>query len=234
MRFGCDATVSKGQTKSQKCGQITEELGPIPFGCEAVQFRFLRKLQLCPILFFAFAFQIDNWFFQLCGIHADDFVCKCHCHNLQSAAVDQNENGKLSGVFHYRCYKLRFSFYLQQQDIDPVEMMTFVFQLEGSLLTVFAMCELGERVRMAFDEIRISIDQLKWYLIPKRARKMLPVILILSQEPIGFTIFGSILSNRITFKEVCFNPTKFNQMHNFATPDIQLIGFDECSRLALP
>lgn len=60
-------------------------------------------------------------------------------------------------------------------------MMTLIFQLEGSLLSIFAICELGERVRMAFDGIRIKLDKLKWYLLPRKMRKLLPTILIVAQ-----------------------------------------------------
>lgn len=67
---------------------------------------------------------------------------------------------------------------------------------------LFGICEFGERVKMSFEETRITIDQLKWYFMPSKIRKILPTILIVAQEPVEFKVFGSISSNRITFKEV--------------------------------
>lgn len=71
-----------------------------------------------------------------------------------------------------------------------------------AIVTVFGICELGERVSMAFDEISLALDQLKWYLLPREAWKSLPIILVVAQESVGLTIFGSISCNRIVFKEV--------------------------------
>lgn len=81
-------------------------------------------------------------------------------------------------------------------------MVTLIFQLFGTIVTIFGYCEFGERVGMAFDQINIAIEQLKWYLLPHKTRKMLLNILIVAQEPIEFNIFGSVSCNRKTFKEV--------------------------------
>lgn len=80
-------------------------------------------------------------------------------------------------------------------------MINLCVQLLGTCATIFAYCEFGERVGMAFDGINIAIEQLKWYLLPQKTRKMLLNILIVAQEPIDFTILGSIACNRKTFKE---------------------------------
>lgn len=69
-------------------------------------------------------------------------------------------------------------------------------------MEIFAICELGERVSIAFEEIHFQMDMLKWYLLPPMARRVLPTILIATQEPMQFDIFGSTASNRITFKGV--------------------------------
>lgn len=58
-------------------------------------------------------------------------------------------------------------------------------------------------VRMAFDEIDTMIDQLKWYLLPCKIRKMISTILIIAQEPVEFRILGSVSCNRKVCKEVC-------------------------------
>lgn len=93
-----------------------------------------------------------------------------------------------------------------------MELVALFVQLFESFLTVFGVCELGERLCMAFNEINIAIEQLKWYLFPHQIRKMLPTILVVSQEPVGLSIFGSMLCNRKTFKEVSStNPMHFDR-----------------------
>lgn len=68
---------------------------------------------------------------------------------------------------------------------------------------MFGVCELGEKVGAKFEEITTEINQLKWYLLPSKTRKMLTLVLIAAQEStVGLAIFGSLSSNRITFKEV--------------------------------
>lgn len=69
-------------------------------------------------------------------------------------------------------------------------------------MAVFGICEFGERVSVAFVDVNIVFDEIKWYLLPCEAQKMLPTIFIVVQEPVGLNIFGSISSNRKTFKKV--------------------------------
>lgn len=75
-------------------------------------------------------------------------------------------------------------------------------QLFFSFGGVFSFCEFGERVSMAFDEINIEIDQLKWHLLPCKIQRMLPIIFMAAQEPVEFHIFGSTSCNRKAFKKV--------------------------------
>lgn len=80
-------------------------------------------------------------------------------------------------------------------------MINLCIQMLGTFAVIFAYCELGERVGIAFDEINIAIEQLKWYLLPQKTRKMLLNIFVVAQEPVKFNILGSTACNRKTFKE---------------------------------
>lgn len=73
--------------------------------------------------------------------------------------------------------------------------------------TVFAICELSERLGNLFNEIKNTMGQLEWYLFPSQIHKMLPTILLMIQEPFEVGCFGSIACNRDTFKKV--NLTKY-------------------------
>lgn len=67
---------------------------------------------------------------------------------------------------------------------------------------MFGVCEFGETVGMAFNDIKIQVIELKWYLLPRNIRKMLPIILIVAHEPVEFDILGSTACSRRKFKEV--------------------------------
>lgn len=84
---------------------------------------------------------------------------------------------------------------------NPAELITPSMHLAGSFVALIGVCELGEKVSVKFHDINIAFD-LKWYLLPHKTQKMLPTIIIVTQQPVELCIFGSISSNRITFKEV--------------------------------
>lgn len=96
--------------------------------------------------------------------------------------------------------------HLQHQHVtsnnDLVELINLYAQLFCSYVAVFGMCEFGERVSFAFHGTVIVLDRFKWYLLPNKAQKMLPTIMVAAQEPVQLQIFGSVSCNRITFKEV--------------------------------
>lgn len=67
---------------------------------------------------------------------------------------------------------------------------------------LFIASELGQRVTLAFDGCDGLIDQFKWYLLPKEIQQMLPMVINFTQQPIEIKCFGSVASNRETFKYV--------------------------------
>lgn len=100
--------------------------------------------------------------------------------------------------------------FFQHEDLkNNVEIITVITQTVWTLLSIFAVCELGERIRMAFEEVNAELNQLKWYLLPRRSRKLLPIILMATQDSVEFNIFGTTASNRKTFKEA--SPMRFTR-----------------------
>lgn len=77
-----------------------------------------------------------------------------------------------------------------------------IFELGAAFIAVFISCELTGRVTSRFEDIYRTIEQIKWYLFPLKLRKILPIILMNAQEPVYFECFGSISSDRETFKKV--------------------------------
>lgn len=67
---------------------------------------------------------------------------------------------------------------------------------------VFLVCELAQRLTNGFDEIFDEIVVFKWYLFPLKMQKLLPIMLIGTQEKVVLDCFGSIAVVRDTFKSV--------------------------------
>lgn len=60
----------------------------------------------------------------------------------------------------------------------------------------------GQRLTDEFDEIKLTIDKFKWYLLPIEIKRMLPMIKANAQEPVPLECFGSIVCIREVFKNV--------------------------------
>lgn len=76
---------------------------------------------------------------------------------------------------------------------------------------VFLVCELGQRINNDFRTIDDVIAQFNWYLFSDELKRMLPIILINTQEPVVFDLFGNIACSREAFRKVCLKETKQNQ-----------------------
>lgn len=70
------------------------------------------------------------------------------------------------------------------------------------LMSLFAICELGERISNAFDEIGDEIYQMDWLLFPIEMKKMLPLILMNAQQPVLSLSIGSFTTSRETMSSV--------------------------------
>lgn len=77
---------------------------------------------------------------------------------------------------------------------------------------VFVVCELGERLTNAFEQIEYEIEKSDWYLFSHEIQRLLPIILIVSQQPVELECFGSVNGRRETYKKVShlsFDSLKF-------------------------
>lgn len=90
--------------------------------------------------------------------------------------------------------------------------LNFNFNLAMFLVTIietcyafgvmFIVCELFQRINLAFDECNEMVDQLDWYLFPAKIQQMLPIIIHFTQQPCEIKCFGSAVCDRDTFKYV--------------------------------
>lgn len=67
---------------------------------------------------------------------------------------------------------------------------------------VFVICEVCQRVSLAFDDLNDRVFEFDWYLFPAIVKKMLPTIMLFAQQPIIFQCFGSFSCSREAFKQV--------------------------------
>lgn len=86
--------------------------------------------------------------------------------------------------------------------MDIAILFTAVFYTFCAFGAVFISCEVGQRISNGFEEIEDVTSQYHWYLFPEQLKRMLPMILINLQVPVGIPVFGSFLCSRDTFKRV--------------------------------
>lgn len=78
-----------------------------------------------------------------------------------------------------------------------------------ALFTAFSACEIGQRLSYAFDRINRTLDQSDWYLLPLELKRIFPMFVGITQQPIELECYGSITCVRPVFKDV--NDKQINQ-----------------------
>lgn len=81
-------------------------------------------------------------------------------------------------------------------------LVTPITEMVWAFVFIFIYCEFGERVNYGFTEVYDTICHFDWYSLPMEIQKMLPTIIIASQEPINLHGFGDVKCSRITSKIV--------------------------------
>lgn len=94
---------------------------------------------------------------------------------------------------------------------------------------VLISCELGQQMTNAFERIGdVMKSQFNWYRFPIKVQRMLPSLLIISQQPVQLECFGSNACVRESFKKVCSaigsEPRDLRNVLNFNITDLSFIG----------
>lgn len=71
-----------------------------------------------------------------------------------------------------------------------------------SISLVFIPCELCGWLSNSFVEINDTIDQFNWYSFPLEIRNRLPILMNNTQQIVYIECFGSLPTDRETFKKV--------------------------------
>lgn len=87
---------------------------------------------------------------------------------------------------------------------DPsniIEIARFISLVFWSFVQLFLICESSERITDRFDKIEIYM-LCDWYAFPLQTQRILPTVIVNTQEPVLLTAVGSLTCTRNTFKEV--------------------------------
>lgn len=84
-------------------------------------------------------------------------------------------------------------------------MIILLLETIWSFALICIICEFGENVSEAFEEIDYKISQFDWYLFPSDICKRLPIFISIANKPVSLAVFGSISCCREAFKNVFKN-----------------------------
>lgn len=87
-------------------------------------------------------------------------------------------------------------------------MMTPVSEMFWLFFVTFDYCEFGERVSNKFNEVDNIFCHLNWYTFPKDIQRMLPTIIISTQEAVFLRGFANYSCTRESFQNVSPNTFK--------------------------
>lgn len=93
-------------------------------------------------------------------------------------------------------------FFQSRDETNSLMIAASIVQVCIVLGIALNMCEVGQRWSDAYLEIIDRIDQFDWYLCPMNVQRMLPILLIVAQQPVKLRMTGSTSTNRDTFKKV--------------------------------
>lgn len=118
-------------------------------------------------------------------------------------------------VFSLLCSCVSYLKLQSQSTIDPVKIIILFCEMFWSFSLIFIFCDFGERVSSGFGEINDAISAFDWHLFPIGAQRMLPTILIVTQQPVALRGFGNVSFLREVFANVSHRSHSFeSQMPN--------------------
>lgn len=74
-----------------------------------------------------------------------------------------------------------------------------------SFVIIFFFCYFGENICGQFNELNDAIYQLDWYRCPIEIQRLIPTILIVTQNSPVLRGIGNVVCNREAFKKVILN-----------------------------
>lgn len=125
--------------------------------------------------------------------------------NRKHLCHECNFNVDLTNIFDI--IKIVFHFFLKTAEtLDFPQLATVGNVLVGILVTVFIVCELGQRVTDIFESFSMELEQCVWYLPPIKMQRMYLIFLAHTQQTPNIQGYGNITCTRDTFERVIVLP----------------------------
>lgn len=74
-----------------------------------------------------------------------------------------------------------------------------------NFLSHYMQSKRGQQFSNAIEGIDIAFSQLDWYLFPSKVQRMLPTVMLITQQPTFIKCFGNVLLARQQFRKVGSN-----------------------------
>lgn len=68
---------------------------------------------------------------------------------------------------------------------------------------IFLFCEVGEQLCSRSDLVCDAFFKLNWYSFPHQVQRMMPIIIVIAQNPSRLVADGAAACSRDKFKKVC-------------------------------
>lgn len=183
--------------------QIAEQLTTyIQFHSSTIQLSLSFSSQIDHMYHRELYLQACPWCFESLGYSIDSDIFVFYYCDVQHIANDQNENGLKEILFFSPAKYFIFTSFQSQHQDSSLNTFNSWFELIYSSIIISSICESGENVCVAFEQIKDALDQFDWHLLPHKNMKMIPTIYIATQTPAEIDIFGSIACNRQLLKMV--------------------------------
>lgn len=95
---------------------------------------------------------------------------------------------------------------------NPFNVISLVFLVFCSFVSIFIVCELGERFSNMFKMFNDELWASNWYEFPIPIRRMFVMVLAEAQQTVVIEGFASTLCARVSFKKVTFSNTGLSRI----------------------
>lgn len=89
-----------------------------------------------------------------------------------------------------------------QEIIDWAPFVITCYQLFWTFVLLFILCYAGEEVSATFEDVADEIYQCEWDSFPYQIRRILPIVMIVAQDPVQIKGYGGIPCSLDRYKKV--------------------------------
>lgn len=97
-----------------------------------------------------------------------------------------------------------FHFFLKSEHESTLDLIGVLFSLFWSVVVMFIICALGERITDACDSFNVVLCQCDWYSHPIEMQQIFVMMLMNAQQPVKMKGFANTLCAHESFVKVSF------------------------------